>query len=139
MQNEKEWDHKDEWRKRGDDFMVVVSRHNGHADTWEGKNRWAVYAYIYPRHSMFTEFIATGSIADQPYVPGHSYASFYRCHTDNFDYGEITSHQIGFDYSHHGDTHYTHMETKEDAYSVFSDAQELYDFLAAIAAARGEE
>jgi len=124
---EKDWDHKDEWRKRGEGFMVVISRHNGATlDQYEGKNRWAVYAYIYPKHDMFVRFIATGSMWDQPYLPGHSYPSYYRCHTDESD---ITAHQIGFDYNHVGDSHYSHMDTKEDAYSVFNDGQELFNFL----------
>lgn len=51
-----EWDHKDEWRLSGRNFLIVVSRHYGTADHYEGPHRWAVYAYIYPQHPYFALF-----------------------------------------------------------------------------------
>lgn len=128
-----EWDHKDEWRLRGRDFMVTVSRHavkpSGY---WEGPHRWCVYAFIYPKHPHFAAFdgpdMWQGATAS---LPGHSYCSHLSYPT--FD-GKIGSVKVGFDYNHDGDDRFTQYATKEDAYQVFNDAAELFHWLEAKAA-----
>ena len=43
--------------------------------------------------------------------------------------GKVTSVKVGADYHHLYDDDYTHYATKEDAGSVFDDAEELFRWL----------
>jgi hypothetical protein len=124
-----EWDHKDEWRMRGDNFMVTVTRHTVSIfEMDEGPNRWAVYAYIYPDHPHFHKFDGKSIYQDAcNAMPLHAGASLVRWHKD--DDGKICSVQVGADYNHLYDAHYTLAETKVDASSVFFDASKLFTWL----------
>ena len=130
------WDHKDEWRKRGKDFLVMVSRHEAMGEDreprlWcdsEGPHRWAVYAYIYPQHQHFLKFNGDTMWQDATSVlPLHCGCTFLRYHY-NVD-GEITCVQVGADYHHIDDDHYTHAATADEAHQVFEDAKELFEWL----------
>lgn len=126
-----DWNHKDEWRKPGKDFLVTVTRHTSSPsviDLDEGPNRWAVYAYIYPKHPLFGTFDgehiyqqATESL------PFHCGCSFVRKHLSAD--GVVQSYQAGADYHHYGDEHFTHFATKEEAHEVFIDAEMLFNRL----------
>ena len=125
------WDHKDEWRQRGKDFLVAVSRHSVGSSTHEphqGPHRWTVYAYLYPTHRLFGEFSGTDmwqrAATD---MPMHGGPSLLRWHRD--DDGKPTSVQVGADYNHLYDDHFCNYETAEDAQEVFADAQRLVDYL----------
>jgi hypothetical protein len=126
------WDHKDAWRKRGKDFLVEITRHNGSEDEWgKGPHRWCVYAYIYPKHPHFAFF-------DGPHMwqaaatclPFHGYPSLLEYPMYE---GKVTSVKVGADYDHLRDDRFTRMATTEDAYEVFADAQRLYDALSDLA------
>jgi hypothetical protein len=131
VMTEAPWDHKDAWRKRGQDFMVEVTRHNGTEDISEGPHRWAVYAYIYPKHPHFAEF-------DGPHMwqlaatclPLHGYPSYLEYPMYE---GKVTSVKVGADYHHLHDYHFTHYATPNEAREVFDDAQALFDWLQAAA------
>lgn len=119
------WNHKDEWRRNGNGFMVSVSRH--HIDSGEDANRWCVYAYVYPRHRIFEHMDKTDDACVLSGCAGlscHSYVSFYKAHRDAS--GEVKSIQIGWDYNHDGDYQYTTYSTPDDAHMVFWDAGELF-------------
>ncbi len=128
------WDHKDEWRRRGNNFLVTVTRHNGTASDFDhrGPHRWAVYAYIYPNHWHFSAFDdARSSEMWQPAattLPLHGGPSYLLRHVT--ESGAVTSWQVGADYDHIHDSSFTHMATAEDADSIFRDADELFDWLA---------
>ncbi len=128
MSEQIEWDRKDEWRKRGQDFMVVVSRHAvKSAHYYEGPHRWCVYAFIYPKHPHFAAFEGLDMWQNASAVmPWHSYCSHLSY--PMFD-GKVGSVKVGADYNHDGDDHFTHYATKEDAYQVFADADDLYEWL----------
>jgi hypothetical protein len=115
------WRHKDEWSRRHESFMVVVSRHSSSGDD----NLWCVYIYIYPKHPDFARFDASGSTFDNALFDCHSYCSFYKAHRK--EDGEICSHQIGWDYNHAGDHRYTQYATASAASVVFYDASQLFD------------
>jgi len=118
-----EWSHKDEWRKRGSDFLVTVTRHN----TINNSNKWAVYAYIYRSHRLFTTF--NGNNIYQPatdVLPLHHSPSFLEYHRD--DEG-ICSVQVGADYVHTHDDRFMRYKNKPEAYEVFNDADILFNFL----------
>ena len=131
MTDMSKWDHKDEWRQRGKDFLVVVSRHQEapspyHLD--EGLHRWAVYVYVYPPHRLFASF--KGPDVRQPAVetfPLHSGPSLLRWHYDGI--GAPLSVQVGADYNHLHDTRFTHYATPDAAREVFRDADRLFDYL----------
>lgn len=123
------WDHKDEWRKHGKNFLVVVSRHNQpSSDPYpdEGPNRWAVYAYIYPKHPHFAAF--DGPRKWQPAatcLPFHGGPSLLEY--PMYD-GKVTSVKVGADY-HHLHDDFTNYATKEEAAEVFEDADRLFAWL----------
>ena len=133
-----EWNHKDLWRRWGRDFMVEVSRHTEPERDGDGPNRWAVYAYIYPKHPHFSAFSGPEMCQDAAaMMPLHYGPSYLRWHRD--DSGKPTSVQVGADYQHYRDNH-TREATQKDAYRQFADADELFAWLearAVIAKAEG--
>lgn len=135
------WIHKDEWKRQGKNFALVVSRHEGVTGIYEGPNRWCVYAYIYPKHPYFKEFDQSGpmyqdSASAMPLHCGPSLLEF-----PMYD-GKVSSVKVGADYNHLHDDEFTHYATKDDAYKVFRDAEKLFDWLTIrgeIAEATGEQ
>ena len=136
-----EFDYKEEWRLRGPDFSVKISRHNVAPDDYRGRNRWAVYAYIYPHHRLFNQISEDSSIYDVPELPLHGGCTFFAVHRAGGARAKqpgavvgpngITSYEIGCDYDHLGDERFTFMRTAEDAAAVFADARDLYKALTA--------
>lgn len=118
-----QWRHKDEWKHEGADFSVVVSRHTRGRSEDEVEYCWCIYAYIYPKHRLFERFKPDGSMWEQPSPDVHSYVSFFKVHRK--EDGGILSFQLGWDYQHDGDWHFSQMATKRDAGSVFYDAEAL--------------
>lgn len=129
------WKHKDEWKLQAATFCIIVSRHSGTPlDSTEGENMWAVYAYIYPDHPHFGTFKKKDIFQDATRgLPLHWGCTFIKHHMN--EDGKITSVQVGADYHHLYDSHYTHYKTQDDASEVFSDAQELFDHLEGLARA----
>ena len=124
------WRHKDEWRREGSGFQIVVSRHGVPVDdiTDQGPHRWAIYAYIYPKHPHFDAFDGTDFWQDATQVmPLHCGCTFLRNHVD--EKLVTTSIQVGCDYNHLHDDDYTFYETPEDAWTVFHDADALFAWL----------
>jgi len=128
-----EWKHKDLWISRHKDFVVEVSRHvvQIHEELDLGPNRWCVYVYVYPTHPLSGSIDLSGGVWQDALanLPLHGGCSFFRVH-QQFK-GEATCVQIGCDYNHYRDDHYTHMATKEEASSVFQDAEELFVWMLA--------
>lgn len=128
-----EFRHKDLWVYKADNkhFRVEVSRHEVpkyRPSDDDGIHRWCIYAYIYPKHPHFAAFKGSDLWQDATArMPLHSGCTYLRYHLK--EGGEVTSVQVGADYNHLHDSHYTHMATKEDAYSVFADAQRLIVWL----------
>lgn len=126
-----EWLKKDVWSTRGKDFMVQISRHTvapSSIDPYEGVNRWAVYAYIYPKHRHFDKFEGSDMFQDAAsMMPLHAGPSFLQVHRD--EKGEICSYQVGADYHHYRDERFADYADLEEAYEVKRDAQELFDWL----------
>lgn len=122
----KDWSHKDIWRMRGKYFLVEVSRHVEEVPEHEGPHRWCVYAYMYPRHPMFHSFDQNAGAMAQSGLSCHSYPSYFRVHRDS---ESVTAIQIGWDYNHDGDDMYCHYATKDEAGSVFYDAERLVQSL----------
>jgi hypothetical protein len=124
------WAHKDVWKLAGDKFCVEVSRHavpfsdeSGCYDA-EGPHRWCVYGYVYPGHRMFDLLTPDGNAWEQPLPDMHGGCTYFRTHRRDAE--TITCFQFGADYHHLHDWRFTQMATKEDAFEVFADAQELF-------------
>ena len=125
------WTKKDLWKRLSRLFVVEVSRHSAPSssiDPYVGINRWAVYAYIYPGHRLFDRFDGDSMFQEAAAsLPLHGGPSYLRVHRNNK--GEIASYQVGADYHHMHDEHFTHYADEKDAYQVFSDADELFSHL----------
>jgi len=134
MSIKNDWLHKDVWKREGKDFCVEVSRHTvptldeGSGYDAEGCNNWCIYGYVYPKHPMFSRFDPDAGMWDQPTPPMHGGCTYFKAHRKGD--GSITSFQFGCDYKHLGDWMFTQMATKDDAYSVFRDADDLFGWLA---------
>ena len=125
------WDHKDQWRKHGKDFLIVVERFNAPTDAYgdRGQHRWCVHAYIYPKHLHFAAFNGPQMGQEATGVmPLHGGASLLEYPMYE---GKVTSAKVGADYDHLHDEEFTHMATKEEAWEVFQDADMLFDWLQA--------
>ena len=125
------WQHSDKWKRSGDNFMVEVSRHSrpefssDYSEVIGENNCWCVYLYVYPKHPDFSRFDPAGDMWSQPVYECHSYVSLFRAHRDSD--GKITSFQLGWDYQHDGDSHFSECGTASEAGSVFYDASRLFD------------
>lgn len=115
---------KEEWKREGKDFCVVVSRHTARSTDENDNNRWCVYLYVYPRHPSFDLFNPLSDMWSQPHFTCHSYVSFFKVHRD--ERGDVGSFQLGWDYNHDGDN-FGWCSTADDASSVFWDANRLFE------------
>ena len=126
-----DWKKKDIWIRRTNKFSVEVSRHTvapSTIDPYEGVNRWAVYAYIYPDHRSFDRFEGNSMFQEAACsMPLHAGPSFLRVHRD--DGGKVACYQVGADYHHYGDDRFADYENESDAASVFWDADNLFKWL----------
>ena len=121
----KNWKHKDLWTLRGKDFAIEVSRHSvATMAPNEGINRWCVYAYIHPTNPYFSKFEGDDYWQDATQcMPFHGGCTYLEYITRG---GKVTCIKVGADYSHYRDDHFYHYATKDDAWEVFSDAEELF-------------
>lgn len=122
------WDHKDIWRKREDKFLIEISRHEvDYKEKDKGSSRWCIYIYIYPGYFLFEKILKEGRHSDIINdMPLHGGESYFQKHIN--EKGEITSIQIGADYDHLHDDRYSFYNTKENASSVFADADNLFNW-----------
>ena len=130
--SESAWRRKEIWSRDGKNFLVQISRHgeSRSEDDYspEGPHRWCVYAYIYPKHPRFAKFEGSAMWqAAATALPMHGGPSLLTLHYG--DDGKVLSVQVGCDYNHLHDDGYTHLATAEQAWSVFNDADELFDYL----------
>lgn len=130
---EKEWQHKDEWKKTDQTtYTVVVSQHIQTRESWDhrGPYRWCVYAYIYPKHPHFAAFRGNSmSQKAATILPLHGGPTLLRWHTNNK--GRRCSVQVGADYNHAGDEGYTHRGFEKRVPGIFHDADKLVAWLEA--------
>jgi len=123
------WRHCDQWKLKGEHFLIEVVRntveYHDPDDHIEGPNRWNVYAYIYPKHPHFSKFVGDSIFQDATRVLElHCGSSF--CHGHAVPGKDVHCWQVGSDYHHLHDDHFTRISTKEDAYEVFYDAELLF-------------
>ena len=125
-----DWAKKDEWWRRGKNFLVVVKHHTvglSDIDPCDGGHRWNVYAFIYPDHPHFAAFKGPDMWqAAACALPLHGGPTFLQY--PMFD-GKVTAVHVGCDYHHLHDDRFTRMATKEDAVKVFADADTLFNWL----------
>jgi len=93
------------------------------------ENKWCLYAYIYPKHELFSKFDASSDINCDAarFFDWHGGCTFLRMHMSGDD---CTSVQIGCDYNHLDDDRYLEMSNFDEASdSVFADAARLISVL----------
>lgn len=139
METERKWDRKEEWRLRHRDFLVTVEhRADAPSDGLfgpHGGHRWAVYAYIYPKHPLFTAFAGASIFQEAALgLPFHGGCSLVRYHNDGTT---ITSVQVGGDYGHLHDQRFSYVDAFDG--EVKDDAEALFDYLAQMAAPTATE
>jgi hypothetical protein len=132
-----EWRHKDVWTKREKNFLVQISRHsnkqyaliNGEFKYTDiDENKWCLYAFIYPHHPLFEKFDGRDFWQEAcGFFEWHGGCSYLEYLRDSE--GKIVSVQVGCDYNHYQDDHYLEMATKDEARSVFMDADRLVESL----------
>jgi hypothetical protein len=111
-----------------DVFRVEVSRH----DKYDG-NGWCVYAIIFKEHALFPALLAqhTADVEyyDMPEVnamPLHCGCTYFEPIVNG---GSVIGFKIGADYSHLNDDHICEICDPMNASVVFSDAQDLLQYL----------
>lgn len=138
-----EWRHKDEWTRRGKNFLVKISRHaDAEMDIIDGEykatgrieNKWCLYAYFYPKHPHFSKFVIGDDMRQDAanFFDWHCGCSYLQRHCDAN--GTTFSIQVGCDYNHLYDDRFLQMVTKEDAYEVFADAEALFETMSGLGA-----
>jgi len=130
MSEEEMWSYVEEWYKRGVDFQVMVKRWSfpeRPRNLGEGRQVWNVYAFIYPKHRLWDSFEGTDMFQSAASaLPLHCGPTFLEYNTET---GKVESLQVGADYRHLGDARFSHYKTREDAWEVFQDAEELFTYL----------
>lgn len=122
------WTHHDTWRTKGKNFCIEITHYT--VPLFEtGSHRWCVYAYIYPEHPTYKTFNPDGGMW-QPAtdsLPLHGGCTYLRWH-----YGKDSKElgvQVGADYNHLNDDHYTYIGDPISARSIFVDAEKLFHHL----------
>jgi len=113
------------WFFRGEMFLVEVKKtvYTRNID----ENIWCVYFYLYPKHKLFDKFKTDDMFDDLVgNVPFHCGCTYSRWHHSG---DKIECKEYGCDYNHIYDDRYLKYKTKEEAYQVFRDAKELFDWL----------
>lgn len=124
------WDRSENWRKRRQAFAVEVKHWQTIETSFFGRHRWAIYAYLYKTHPRFGRF--EGDSLWQPAtddLPLHGGCTYLHYHGSKR--AEVDCVEVGADYMHLGDEHFTEFSTSEEAGQVFREAQALFDLLAA--------
>ena len=119
------------WKRQGKNFLIEVKHYIEETTQYcEREHHWNVYAYIYPKHPHFAKFDGTEKMWQDAAsaLPLHAGPSFCRIHVDHKT-GAYCSYQVGSDYSHLHDDHFSHYATPNEAYKVFEDADHLFDWL----------
>jgi hypothetical protein len=127
--SEIKWEPKREWWLKGKDFMVQVKHHTT-LDDDRVKNLWNVYVFVYPKHPHFKDFIGVNMWQDAcTILPMHAGPTYYRPHFD--EKHEVTAHQVGCDYDHLHDDHFTRYLPDEHYPNgeVFQDALQLFEWM----------
>lgn len=133
----KEYKHKETWGRRGNNFYVEVVRweimsaekFDEYKQKWgsdTGRFVWNVYCYLYPNHPLFNAS-EKEDMFDCPvnsFHGGSTFAEWYRKED-----GTVSCKKYGCDYNHYQDEDFTHMESPNDAYEVFMDAENLFNEL----------
>lgn len=127
------WNPKEVWSFTDRKTFRVEVQH--WVDDWKssygdrGPNHWNVYIYIYEGHPHFAGFnpdMDSGNAACNAY-DFHGGATYFSPHYKPDK--SIASYQIGCDYSHLHDDHFSHITTKDHARRVFLDAENLVRYM----------
>lgn len=129
--------HKNCYVLSGEHFAVEITRHSVDiALSFDGGQRWCVYAYIHPKHPFF-------KIVNK-IDPDDYFNSMYSLEVNNLLHGGCTYFvkinqksykmnnkyiKFGADYNHYEDKRFTFYKDLYEAFDVHDDAKRLYDYL----------
>lgn len=126
------WRESQNWKRFHKNFGVQIVHYvePGEVTYDDGRQRWNVYAYIYPDHPHFKNFSGPNMWQDaataMPFHAGPSFLQWFY-----FADGSPASVKVGSDYHHLGDDHFSFIDSPSEAHEVFRDAEMLYDWLLA--------
>ena len=123
------------WYYKGDSFTVEVA-------VWSNpKERevlpkelfdsipeyhWNIYVNIFPKHPLFDKVVKEELFDYGIDLPLHWGSSYHKWDYDAS--GNVVAKRIGCDYQHCDDDRFGKYKTKEQAWEVFRDADELIEF-----------
>jgi hypothetical protein len=87
---------------------------------------WNVYVHIFPEHPLFNLVVKEDLYDYGIDLPLHCGSSYHRWDYDAS--GAVIAKHIGSDYMHYCDARFGKYKTKEEAWKVFQDADELIEF-----------
>jgi hypothetical protein len=87
---------------------------------------WNVYVHIFPKHPIFGMVINEKIFNYGINIPLHRGSSYHKWDYDSS--GAVIAKHIGCDYQHLHDERFGTYKTKEQAWEVFRDADELIEF-----------
>lgn len=93
---------------------------------FDGEYVWNIYAMVWPEHPLFADLSAADNVFECQAARDmefHYGANFMK-KTHGPD-GAIICVEVGNDYNHYGDDWYRSCVTREDAASIFADAERL--------------
>lgn len=122
------------WTHKGDNFTVEIC-------VWRNPEQvipdevsdivpvyhWNVYAYIFPKHPMFDQITKDDLFDYGVDIPLHWGASYHKWTYDKNN--AVSCKQIGCDYQHLHDDRFGRYSTREEAWEVFRDAENLIEFM----------
>lgn len=87
---------------------------------------WNVYVHIFPKHPVFDMVVKDELFDYGADLPLHWGSSYHKWDYDAS--GTVIAKHIGCDYQHCDDDQFGKYKTKEQAWEVFRDADELIEF-----------
>ncbi len=123
------WEKKDSWFRKAATFSVEVTHvfFEGVKDVIPSKHGWFIYVYIFETHPMFTRFDDDDSNINCAHALEFHGGCTFRQHIHRA--GKKVGIKVGCDYRHYGDEYYEDLSCKEEAGSVFYDADVIFNTL----------
>lgn len=87
---------------------------------------WNIYVHILPKHPLFDRVVKAELFDYGIDIPLRWGSSYHKWDYDSS--GAVIAKHIGCDYQHCGDGRFGNYKTREQAWEVFQDADELIEF-----------
>lgn len=116
------------YRDKSNTFSVEILKWSYNTDySFPESFTWNIYAYIYPKHALFTKIEQDKALFCDTGLPFHGGITFNVWSYDSN--GIVFCKKVGCDYNHCGDEKFINMVTEKDAHEIFEDAEKIIKFL----------